>query len=37
MPRGFSVREMLLPCGILIAVAMVCFALDVWKLSWGEG
>ena len=24
--RGFSIREMLLPCGILLAVGIVCFA-----------
>jgi len=35
--RGFSLPEMLLPCGILIAVGVVCFLLGVRKLSWGEG
>ena len=25
--RGFSLREMLLPCGILVVVGVVCFAI----------
>jgi ABC-2 type transport system permease protein len=35
--RGFRLQEMLLPCGILIAIGVICFLLGVRKLSWGEG
>lgn len=35
--RSYSLQEMLLPCGILLSVGAVCFALGVKKLSWGEG
>lgn len=27
--RGFSLREMLLPCGILVAVGLACFAIGI--------
>ncbi len=27
--RGFSLREMLLPCGILISVGIICFAVAI--------
>jgi ABC-2 type transport system permease protein len=32
--RGFALREMLLPCGILIGVGVVCFALGVRAFRW---
>jgi ABC-2 type transport system permease protein len=35
--RGYSVAELLPACGILVAVGVVCLALGVRKLSWGEG
>lgn len=35
--RGFSLREMLLPCAILVGVGVVCFALGVRNLSRAEG
>jgi ABC-2 type transport system permease protein len=31
--RGFGVADMLLPCGILLAVGLVGFALGTWKLK----
>ena len=31
--RGFSVSEMLLPCGLLIAIGAACFGLGVFLLS----
>jgi ABC-2 type transport system permease protein len=34
--RGFSWTEMLLPCGILLAVGAVCFALGVRNLARAE-
>lgn len=35
--RDFSTTEMLLPCGILLAVGVVGFTLGVWTLSRREG
>jgi ABC-2 type transport system permease protein len=32
--RGFSFREMLQPCGILIIVGVVCFLIGVRTFSW---
>jgi ABC-2 type transport system permease protein len=35
--RGFSWTEMLLPCGIMLAIGAVCFALGVRNLARAEG
>ena len=32
--RGFSLTEMLLPCGILVGVGVVCFSIGVRAFSW---
>mgnify|MGYP002783740135 CR=1 FL=1 len=32
--RGFTLREMLLPCGILLGVGALCFAVGVRRLRW---
>lgn len=32
--RGFGVREMLLPCGILLGLGVVCFAIGVRRLKF---
>jgi ABC-2 type transport system permease protein len=32
--RGFSLREMLQPCGILVAVGIVCFLIGVRAFRW---
>ena len=32
--RGFTLREMLVPCGILLGVGAVCFAIGVRRLRW---
>ncbi|MEK6703774.1 MAG: ABC transporter permease [Planctomycetota bacterium] len=34
MWRGLSPMEMLLPCGILIGLGIVCFAIGVKRLKW---
>lgn len=34
MWRGFSPIDMLLPCGILIGLGVVCFAIGVKRLKW---
>jgi ABC-2 type transport system permease protein len=34
--RDFTLAEMLVPCGILVAVGVVCFALGVWSLARRE-
>lgn len=34
MWRGLSPMEMLLPCGILVALGVVCFAIGVKRLKW---
>jgi ABC-2 type transport system permease protein len=34
--RGFSFVEMLLPCGILIGVGVVCFAIGAQAFQWSE-
>jgi ABC-type multidrug transport system permease subunit len=31
--RGFSLSEMLLPCGILLGIGVVAFALGVWRMT----
>jgi ABC-2 type transport system permease protein len=31
--RGFDLSQMLLPCGVLLAVGIACFAAGVWMLS----
>jgi ABC-2 type transport system permease protein len=35
--RGFSPQEMLLPCGILVAVGVAAFAAGVRAFRWSEG
>lgn len=32
--RGFGIREMLLPCGILLTLGVVCFAIGVRRLKF---
>jgi ABC-2 type transport system permease protein len=34
--RGFSLPEMLLPCGILVSVGAVCFVIGVRTFRWSE-
>lgn len=34
--RGFTPAEMLLPCGVLLAVGVVCFAIGVRTFSWAQ-
>jgi len=34
--RGFTLREMLLPCGILVAVGACCFAVGVRAFRWTQ-
>lgn len=34
--RGFSPAEMMLPCGFLVAIGVVCFAIGVRAFSWSE-
>jgi ABC-2 type transport system permease protein len=34
--RGFSLNEMLLPCGILVGVGVVCFAVGVCAFGWTQ-
>lgn len=34
--RGFTAREMLLPCGVLLVVGAVCFTIGVRTFSWTQ-
>ena len=34
--RGFSFNEMLLPCGILVGVGLLCFAIGVRAFGWTQ-
>ena len=32
--RGFSIQEMMLPCGILVGMGVLCFAIGVRAFQW---
>ena len=34
--RGFSLGDMMLPCGVLVGIGVVCFALGARVFRWME-